>query len=327
MPNNGDSDTVTRAVILLLLPMIFVEVVLAGGRVNVRGYFRRDGTYVQPHYRTAPDSTVLNNYGYPGNYNPNTGEISGGDPYKALRSYYRVYPQSFPHSKSSSASSSYEVPNLSALPEQTGDIAQDDLNRSQSYCRWLYADRRAAQDCISSQTVALARLVVPDYQALPSQEVSRSAAYCEWLYGDNRAAFYDCFNSQVFGIAEGLVSFHGANAQDQSRATRYCEWLYGNNRASYRDCLESQASALSKPVPDTAGLPEKEVGAATSYCEWLYGDNRGSYQDCLTQQVKALRKHLSLGSFSRTFDGEVARYCAWLYGRNRSSYWDCVVAR
>ena len=25
-------------------------------RVRVRGYYRKDGTYVRPHYRTAPDS-------------------------------------------------------------------------------------------------------------------------------------------------------------------------------------------------------------------------------------------------------------------------------
>lgn len=316
-----------RAVVLFLLTVTLVEAALAGGRVSVRGHFRRDGTYVQPHYRTAPDSTVLNNYSYPGNYNPNTGEISGGDPYKSLRSYYGASPRSFPRSKSGLAPSSYAVPDLSALPEHTGDIATDDLSRSQSYCRWLYADPRAARDCIGNQTVALARLVVPDYTDLPSKEVSRSATYCEWLYGDNRAAFYDCFNSQVFGIAEGPVSFEGANTQDQSRSANYCEWLYGNNRASYRDCLESQASALSKPAPNTAGLPEQEVGVAAAYCEWMYSSNRGGYQDCFTQQVGTLRKHLSLGSFSRTFDGEVMRYCAWLYERNRSSYWDCVVAR
>lgn len=50
-------------------------------QVYVKGYFRKDGTYVAPHYRTSPDSTVTNNYSYPGNYNPNTGEITGGSTY------------------------------------------------------------------------------------------------------------------------------------------------------------------------------------------------------------------------------------------------------
>lgn len=50
-------------------------------QVYVKGYFRKDGTYVAPHYRTSPDSTVTNNYSYPGNYNPNTGKITGGSTY------------------------------------------------------------------------------------------------------------------------------------------------------------------------------------------------------------------------------------------------------
>lgn len=31
--------------------------------VYVHGYSRSDGTYVQPHYRSAPDGNPYNNYG------------------------------------------------------------------------------------------------------------------------------------------------------------------------------------------------------------------------------------------------------------------------
>ena len=43
--------------------------------VHVDGYTRSNGTYVQPHYRSAPDNTPTNNYSYDGNVNPYTGEI------------------------------------------------------------------------------------------------------------------------------------------------------------------------------------------------------------------------------------------------------------
>jgi hypothetical protein len=56
--------------------------------VSVRGYYRKDGTYVRPHYRTSPDGNPYNNYSFPGNYNPNTGEITTGDPAKYLERYY-----------------------------------------------------------------------------------------------------------------------------------------------------------------------------------------------------------------------------------------------
>lgn len=42
--------------------------------VYVRGYTRSDGTQVQGHYRTAPNSTVNDNFSTIGNVNPYTGE-------------------------------------------------------------------------------------------------------------------------------------------------------------------------------------------------------------------------------------------------------------
>lgn len=52
--------------------------------VRVKGHIRKDGTYVPPHYRTSPDKSKLNNYSFPGNFNPNTLEFTPGDPLKAL---------------------------------------------------------------------------------------------------------------------------------------------------------------------------------------------------------------------------------------------------
>jgi len=42
--------------------------------VSVDGYFRKDGTYVTPYVRTAPDNTTSNNFSTKGNINPYTGE-------------------------------------------------------------------------------------------------------------------------------------------------------------------------------------------------------------------------------------------------------------
>ena len=60
----------------------------AAGRVRVRGYYRKDGTYIRPHYRSAPDGNPYNNYSFPGNYNPNTGRITPGNPQTYLDRYY-----------------------------------------------------------------------------------------------------------------------------------------------------------------------------------------------------------------------------------------------
>ena len=38
--------------------------------VSVRGYYRKDGTYVRPHMRTAPNGTKRDNFSFKGNTNP-----------------------------------------------------------------------------------------------------------------------------------------------------------------------------------------------------------------------------------------------------------------
>ena len=55
--------------ILIFLVVLFS--IYNYSQVAVRGYYRKNGTYVQPHVRTAPNSTVTDNYSYRGNYNPN----------------------------------------------------------------------------------------------------------------------------------------------------------------------------------------------------------------------------------------------------------------
>jgi len=43
-------------------------------QVNVRGYTKKNGTYVAPHYRSNPNSTKLDNWSTKGNINPYTGK-------------------------------------------------------------------------------------------------------------------------------------------------------------------------------------------------------------------------------------------------------------
>jgi len=64
--------------------------------VWVNGYYRKDGTYVRPHYRSAPDGNVWNNWSTKGNINPYTGKPGYKDPFKEMqrrsfKSYNRSY--------------------------------------------------------------------------------------------------------------------------------------------------------------------------------------------------------------------------------------------
>lgn len=76
--------------VISILAFGFVAVNFASAYYSYRvgGYYRSSGTYVQPYYRTSPDSSRWNNYSTRGNYNPYTGQRGYTSPY---RSYYRSY--------------------------------------------------------------------------------------------------------------------------------------------------------------------------------------------------------------------------------------------
>lgn len=54
--------------------MLYPSLSIAYSDVKVEGYYRSDGTYVVPHYRSKPNDTVNDNWSTYGNINPRTGE-------------------------------------------------------------------------------------------------------------------------------------------------------------------------------------------------------------------------------------------------------------
>lgn len=71
--------------ILSTLLIISILIIFAGNAfardIRVKGYYRSNGTYVQPHYRTSPDNSLFNNYSTKGNVNPYTGRKGYVNPY------------------------------------------------------------------------------------------------------------------------------------------------------------------------------------------------------------------------------------------------------
>jgi hypothetical protein len=55
--------------------------------VYVAPHVTKNGTYVEGHHRTAPDSSRVNNYSTQGNVNPYTGQTGTVNPYSQPRSY------------------------------------------------------------------------------------------------------------------------------------------------------------------------------------------------------------------------------------------------
>ena len=61
---------------------LFVSASSAESVTRVRGYYKKSGTYVVPHYKSTRDSFKFNNYSTKGNYNPFTGKKGYTSPYK-----------------------------------------------------------------------------------------------------------------------------------------------------------------------------------------------------------------------------------------------------
>lgn len=49
---------------------------------RVKGYIKKNGTYVAPHYKSPPNKSKFDNYSTKGNINPFSGKKGTVDPFK-----------------------------------------------------------------------------------------------------------------------------------------------------------------------------------------------------------------------------------------------------
>ena len=59
---------------IILFFTVMISVTSYAKDVHVNGYYKKNGAYVEPHYRSSPDSSKSNNWSTQGNYNPYTGK-------------------------------------------------------------------------------------------------------------------------------------------------------------------------------------------------------------------------------------------------------------
>lgn len=68
--------------LIIAAVMLAVAAPALADSVRVKGHIRKDGVYVPPHTRSAPNSTKLDNWSTKPNVNPTTGKAGTVDPYK-----------------------------------------------------------------------------------------------------------------------------------------------------------------------------------------------------------------------------------------------------
>ncbi len=74
--------------VALVLGLVGFIGLTAEASTRVGGYYKPGtGTYVQPYYRSSPNTTRFDNYSTKGNYNPYTGKKGYTSPFKSYRSW------------------------------------------------------------------------------------------------------------------------------------------------------------------------------------------------------------------------------------------------
>lgn len=76
----------------LVFAACFAVALPALGADYVRGHVRKDGTYVQPHFRSSPNDSRHDNYSTRGNTNPYTGERGSVDAFAPRQPSYGIEP-------------------------------------------------------------------------------------------------------------------------------------------------------------------------------------------------------------------------------------------
>ena len=81
-----------KAIILIITAFFAISTVsICFADVYVKGYYRKDGTYVPGHYRSSPDGNPWNNWSTKGNVNPYTGKKGYKNPYSGNGGYSNPY--------------------------------------------------------------------------------------------------------------------------------------------------------------------------------------------------------------------------------------------
>lgn len=270
--------TATFILFSLILPVFSVYA------VYVNGYYRSNGTYVNGYERTAPDGNPYNNYSYPGNYNPNTGNITGGSQDAYLDRYYN---------KSSGSTYSSDYNSYNSYPT-TPTCPINSYYDGVSSCKCDYGYVVSGGSCVSANSLCQNQLgYAASYDSL--------ANTCKCNYGYIIGASGQCVSASIFcSDAIGLMS-------EYNSLSKRCECMIGYEfdgsscvykKTSYTNLPEYSTSQYS--CPSNAHLSANDQ----TKCDCDYGYQISSSRDSCVPKV------------AKTND----QSCADTYGVN--SNWD-----
>ena len=188
----------------------------------VNGYYRSNGTYVEGYYRSSPDSSPYNNFSYPGNYNPYTGNTAGGNVDTYLNNYDTKDSSSIPNpfvDYGSSSSLKPGDPYACSYPVDSGCQTESDYQRVYSQTQSLNSG--LSLDVASQPSVLLCRSQITSHQTAIN-------------------AYNSCINAWKNNATTNL---NNINASSSNGLNNLCQRSFGSY-SSY-DAQNSQCSCAS----------------------------------------------------------------------------------
>lgn len=199
--------------------------------VSVRGYYRSNGTYVQPHYRSNPDGNPYNNWSYPGNTNPYTGETAGGNPDTYLKNYYNKSSGSNYSSGYSSYSPSYPTTPTCPINSYYDGI---------SSCKCSYGYVVSGTSCVSASSLCYS-------------QTGYNSSY------DSLSNTCKCNSGYVIGISGQCISASSFCSNQLGLMSRY------NSLSNKCECMSGYEFNGSSCVYKTTNYSNSSVYSANSY--------------------------------------------------------------
>ena len=224
------------ALLLVLFTFNILEVD-AARRVRVKGYYRKDGTYVRPHYRTAPDSNPYNNYSYPGNYNPNTGKITTGNPSTYLQRYYNrsnsTYKSTPTYNQSYRLSPSQNVKDLRFKWYEYKGVETDHLNVPSTSGYTLEQQRTAT--VLAYKELEKARQQLYQQRIAQQSEIRKLQRQLALFKADQQAKYKKLYNNSVIeeDFRKALVYSYLIDDFSENRRKRLITFINSKSRIRY----------------------------------------------------------------------------------------------
>jgi hypothetical protein len=229
-----------------LMVTIFFNAFSADAAVKVKGYFRKDGTYVQPHYRSNPDGSPYNNYSFPGNTNPYTGVTSGG----SVDTYLKNYSSGSIGSIGSGSTYSYTAP-TTALTTVAQHVcpANSTWGGSSCACDTGYTKSTLTDSCITFSASCI--------------EQHGSTAF----YDSNNKTCYFCPSGYAYNRSDNSCSLITVPSPSPIPERKSCFYGYGWSE-EMKNCI-----ALAPGIRPSDDVPQEQTKLSKKFVTTIWRTN------------------------------------------------------